>query len=72
LICSQTWKKYTITIHTEQVSKNKWRGHATIESIPPTAEMRLLEISSEVEFETQGQAYREIKKLAETRIPDSF
>jgi len=67
-----TFRGYRVTIQTEKVSRNRWQGRATIESISPTDPIPTREIRLDFEFGTEGEAYREIKKLAESQISDLF
>jgi hypothetical protein len=64
------YEGYRITIWTVKISGDQWRGVARIESIPPTAEIKPVEIFQGLTFNTEGQAHRETKKLAERQIEE--
>ena len=65
-----SYEGYRVTICTVKISGDQWRGVATIESIPPTAKIEPREVFQGLTFDTEGQAYRETKKLAERQIEE--
>jgi hypothetical protein len=66
------YEGHRITVRAMKIPGGRWRGLAKIEIMPPTVEINPLEIFQGLTFNTEGQAYRETKKLAERQINELF